>query len=554
MKKFLSLILALTMLLSICCPAALAEETTAVKGTALFPCDENGIPDLGGVTLKIWIPMDTSYMTFAESYDEFTIVKEMERLMNVNLEFVHPSPSDVSASFSLMLSDPKNLPDLIFTGAVDSYYPGGVTMAYADGLLADYTDLISEENTPNYWATVMSIPYLAAGAVDDEGRNIRLGCMVSGSPESCTCMWGHMIRSDYLAAAGLDVPETIDEWTEMLRAFKANGVKYPLLLNKSNYWRSRNAFSCAWNIDADGFFVRTGEDGNVTTQIDYAPATKEYQEYIKTLNMWYSEGLINPDFMTDTSNETWSMLANGDGGAITNHTVGYTSNYYNVVEKQNPEAALVAAQMPKLNKDDDLTNVMYTSYRLDIGNARYIVSTTEHLNECVAFLDALHNPTINFLNTYGIEGLSFEYNEYGYPQYLEVDETNLEQQLAQYIWNLDGTSDSDKEYIKTSKYCNGVQPQTIDLYTQCGYDGIFPDFAVTFSDEESEIIARYETDVATYRDEMMLKFITGQESLDDDNFAKYVETLNKFGLDKLMEVYQTAYDRYLVRAASLLGE
>lgn len=544
MKKILALVLAISMMLSVCCPFAGAESAEAVVGTTLFPCDEKGVPDLGGVTIKIWMPMDADYATFASSYDEFAIVKGMEKMMNVNLEFIHPSASDVATSFSLMLSNPNDLPDIIMMGAVDSYYQGGVAMAYADGFLADYTDLVSEETTPNYWRTVMDVPYLAAGAVDDNGRNIRLGCMVSGSQESCTCMWGHMIRSDYLAAAGLEVPTTIDDWTEMLRAFKAQGVKYPLVLNESGHWMSRNAFSCAWNIDARNFYIRQ-DNGKVA----YGPTSPEFKEYLTVLNTWYSEGLINPDFMTDTSNETWSMLANGDAGAITNHTVGYPSNYYNVVEVQNPEAALVAAQMPKLNDSDELTRVMYTSYRLDTGNAKYIVSTTEHLEECVAFLDALHHPDINYLNTYGIEGLAYEINEHGYPQYLDVENGTLEQKLAQYIWNLDGTSDSDKEYIKTSKYCFGVQPDTVDLYTQCGYDGIFPDFAVTFTDEESEIIARYKTDVETYRDEMMFKFITGIEPL--ENFDKFVETINGMGLDELSVVYQNAYDRYLVRAAKL---
>ena len=546
MKKLFCIVLALAMMLSFGSMAAAETTAEAVKGTTLFNCDENGIPDLGGVTLKIWLPMDSDYASFASSYNDFAIVKEMEKLMNVNLEFICPSADDVATSFSLMISDPSDLPDIIMKGAVDSYYPGGVAMAYADGFLADYSDIVNADTTPNYWSTVMDVPYLAAGAVDDSGRNMRLGCMVSGSQTSNTCMWGLMIRSDYLKAAGLEVPTTIDDWTEMLRAFKANGVKYPLALNKSGYWKSRNAFSCAWNIDARNFYIRQD-----THEVAYGPASPEYKDYMATLNMWYSEGLINPDFMTDTSNESWSMIANGDAGAICNHTVGYTANYYNVVEKENPDAALVAAQMPKLNDSDDLTHVMYTSYRLDIGNAKYIVSTTEHLNECVAFLDALHNPTINYLNTYGIKDVAYTINEYGYPQYNDMSEASTEDKLCQYIWELDGTSDSDVNYIKTSKYCYGVQPQTIDLYTQCGYDGIFPDFAVTFTDEEAEIISKYKTDVETYRDEMMLKFITGIESL--DNFDSYVETLNGMGLTQLTEVYQAAYSRYQARAEKLNG-
>ena len=129
MKKLFCIVLALAMMLSFGSMAAAETTAEAVKGTTLFNCDENGIPDLGG--LKIWLPMDSDYASFASSYNDFAIVKEMEKLMNVNLEFICPSADDVATSFSLMISDPSDLPDIIMKGAVDSYYPGGVAMAYA---------------------------------------------------------------------------------------------------------------------------------------------------------------------------------------------------------------------------------------------------------------------------------------------------------------------------------------------------------------------------------------------------------------------------------------
>lgn len=541
MKKVLALFLSLTMALSICSFAA--AEKTAAKGTTLFPCDENGIPDLGGVTLNIWMPMDSNYATFCNNYGEMAIIKKLEEEMNVNLEFVHPPVGETATSFSLMQTESK-LPDIIFSGSVDSYYQGGVAMAYADGFLADYTELVSPETTPNYWAKVMSEPYLAVGAVDDEGRNYRLGCMVSGSEESCTCMWGLMIRKDYLAAAGLNVPETIEDWHTMLKAFKDMGIKYPLLLNNSNIWQTRNAFSSAWNIDARNFYIRS--DGTLA----YGPTSAEFKDYLSTLNQWYSEGLINPDFMNNTRTETWSMIANDEAGAVCDHTYAYAAQYYDVVEKNNPDKALVAAQMPKLNAGDPLTRVMYTSHRLDTGNAKYIVSTTEHLKECVAFLDALYIGNIEFMMSNGIENIGYTLNEFGYPVIKELSATDasVEDKLSQRIWEFETESDSDKKYIETSKYCYGVQPQTVELYTQCSYDGIFPDFAVSFTKDEAEVIAQYKADVETYRDEMILKFITGAEPM--ENFDKFVTTINGMGLDKLTEAYSAAYQRYLTRKAA----
>ena len=44
---------------------------------------------------------------------------------------------------------------------------------------------------------------------------------------------------------------------------------------------------------------------------------------------------------------------------------------------------------------------------------------------------------------------------------------------------------------------------------------------------------------------MISKFILGQESL--DNWDSFVATLNSMGLEHVLEVRQTVYDRYLNR-------
>lgn len=536
MKKFLSCLLVVASLLS--CFAMATAETTA-KGTTLFPTDENGYPDLGGVTLTIWTPMDSDMTEFIDTYADLDVVKKLEELFNVNLEFVHPPVGSEQEGFSTMLAS-GNYPDMIWNGYVKSYYSGGVSMAYDDGLIYDYTELVSEETTPNFWAKVMTDDYLVKGAYDDDGRVVALGSRVSGSEESCTCMWGMMIRSDLLEELGLEVPETIDEWTEMLRAFKAAGVEYPLLLNKSNYWRTRNAFSSAWNIDARNFFIR--EDGTVA----YGPATEEYKEYLETMHLWYSEGLINPDFTTDTQSDTWAMLANEEGGAVVDHTYGYAAKYYNVVEIEHPERALVAAQMPKLNEDDPLTRVMVTNRNLDAQ--KYICATSEHKEECVAFLDALYIDDIEFMMSNGIEGKGYNLNDAGYPVItdIEYDESaSDEDKRGMRLYDFETESDSDLNYILTSKYCYGVQPECVKLYVQCSYDGVWPNFC-TFTSEESEVLAEYKTDLETYRDEMCIKFITGEADLETE-YDSYLETLNSLGLQEMQAIYEASYARYLAR-------
>ena len=46
---------------------------------------------------------------------------------------------------------------------------------------------------------------------------------------------------------------------------------------------------------------------------------------------------------------------------------------------------------------------------------------------------------------------------------------------------------------------------------------------------------------------MTLKYITGAEPLTQESFGTYQATLDGFGMQECIGVYQTAYDRYLER-------
>ena len=49
--------------------------------------------------------------------------------------------------------------------------------------------------------------------------------------------------------------------------------------------------------------------------------------------------------------------------------------------------------------------------------------------------------------------------------------------------------------------------------------------------------------IATRTQEVSYKYLTGEESL--DNFDSFVEEINKIGLPRVLEIYQTAYDAYI---------
>jgi putative aldouronate transport system substrate-binding protein len=66
---------------------------------------------------------------------------------------------------------------------------------------------------------------------------------------------------------------------------------------------------------------------------------------------------------------------------------------------------------------------------------------------------------------------------------------------------------------------------------------------VAFTAQEQEELKMIQTDMQTYNDEMQAKFINGTEPL--ANFDKYGQTLKSMGIDKVIQIYQQRYDRYV---------
>jgi len=65
----------------------------------------------------------------------------------------------------------------------------------------------------------------------------------------------------------------------------------------------------------------------------------------------------------------------------------------------------------------------------------------------------------------------------------------------------------------------------------------------TLTPEENSKVASILSEVNTYKDEMYLKILMGQESV--DKFDAYVQQLKKMGIDDAIKIRQDAYDRFM---------
>lgn len=499
-----------------------------------FTYDEKGHPDLQGTIFTIWFSMTGNNAKATDNMGDYAVLKNLEKLLNCKFEFMSPPIGQESDNFSVLMASDK-LPDMIFCNGIDSYYPGGIEMAYADKILYDYTEYINDTYTPNFNKLVMSDEFLKKAAVDDQGRVVRLGSKICGSEEADLTFSGPLLRSDILKETKLAVPESMDDWTAVLTAMKNNGIQYPLAFDKDSY-KGSNYFSAAYGIDDDGYFLN--KDGKIA----FGPYEPAYKDYLTALHNWYEAGLVNPDFSTVTNDDIMSMLAGDKVGAVVTHLWNYGNKYYVTTESKDTSKALEPAPYPVLKKGDTISGLRNSSRSL--GDNKYITADAKDPEACIALLDALYLEDIDLMLANGQEGVGYEMQD-GIPVLLTVPENaTKEQLLGQTPQQWHTKEDTDLNYILTKKYNLGSQPDALTLWKEMGTQNMISNFLL-FNEEEAETISYFNEDINTYVNEMTLKFITGSDPLDE--FDDYISKLESLHIQDMIQVYQSATDRYQSR-------
>lgn len=512
--------------------ASTATEESGAK--TKYPRNEQGYPDLQGETITIWHVLTGGNAQITNDLGEYAVIKDLEEKFNVNIEFVHPPIGQEQDNFAVMMAG-NELPDMIFCGGIDSYYPGGVEMAYADGLLFDYTEYINEEYTPNFYNLISNDEFLRRSVTDDQGRIVYLGAKICGSETSDFNYSGLLIRQDYLDQAGLEVPQTIDDWTNMLQAFKDMGVKYPLGTPKSggagNFF-SNEVFSSAYGVSAGNYFIK--EDGNV----GFGPYEDAYKDYLALLNSWYEAGYINPDFPTQSESDVMATVSNDETGSVIMHLWSYGAYYYIVTEEANPDKAMVAAPVPTLKAGDALAPIRRSSRSL--GDKKYITADAKNPEACIALLDALYLTGIDEMLGNGVKGVNWDIVD-GYITITDMPEdASIERQLQGIPQQWHTTEDTDRERILNAKYNMGTQDEALVLWAEQGSDRSFSNF-VMYTGAESDVLSQYESDITTFVQENFLKFVMGQRPIDE--FEQFQQELKDLHIEDVIAIKDAAQKR-----------
>ena len=476
--------------------------------------------------LTYWMPMGAATAAQYTDYGETELSKKLQEKTGVEIEYIHPPTGQSAEKFNIMMAQP-DLPDII--EATWTGYPGGMGNAIDQGKVVDIAEHL--DKAPNLKKFLEEHEDIAKLIYTDDGKLI--GFPFVRVDDYLRTSAGPMIRKDWLDELGLEVPETIDEWEVMLRAFKEKkNSTAPLSMTMSFF--DRGLFVGAYGTTAKTYV----EDGKVK----YGPAEPGFKDFLATMNKWYKEGLLDKAIATQDGKGVNANILGGVSGATINSTGGGMGMYLTAATEEGFD--LVAAPYPVLNKGD---KPKFGDCSLQCTGLFASISTScKDIDKAIKFLDYAYGEEGSLLYNFGIEGKSYEMVD-GYPTYTEEITNNSEgkamsEAMSKYLRASEsGPFIQDKRYMEqyaaTPQQKNAIEVWSATDASNYLLPYIYP--------ENASDLAKMQTAVNTYYQEMLAKFIMGIEPI--ENFDKYVAELNARGLQDILKLQQAAYEKYLER-------
>ena len=551
-KKLVALLLSLALVLSLGACGGNGGSSTSSEASPSSTTEESGAAAESGdesqaetaetgefqlpivdepTTLSYFVADDSNAAIMTTDWNDNEFYQEMERRTGVHLEFEMVSSADYQTNFNLMIAS-GNLADMIYVGA--SYYAEGVDAAIDDGYFLDLTDLV-DEYMPNYEKVRTSDVQYELLSTTDSGR---LGAVYELRQSKQGPWLGLWIRQDWLDDLNLDTPVTFDDYHEVLTAFKnEKGATAPLILNFSGSDGEFGTMSGGLNVLNSWQLDETGK-------VNFGPYMDAWKEYVTIMHQWYTEGLIDPDFMaTDERTADMAKVVTGASGLF---AALYTMPSVYEAASEDPNMNLAPVNPPVMNEGDEGHIRLRDSYTS--GNTA-ISADSENWEVALRWLDYLYTDEGALLANYGVEGDTFEFDENGKPVFTDKILNNengwtMTQTVASYLCPSAGIAN----WSDWTRELAGVPEKDqacYDVWSEFSDDWRLPS-SVTLTQEESTERAALYADISTIVKEQTAQFISGALDI-EENWDAYISALEASGMERAIEITQAAYDRYLAR-------
>lgn len=477
------------------------------------------------------------------------VAKAITEATGVTLDVSYPvaSQGDAKEDVALMIAN-NEYPDMI-------YAKGSATDLYQAGALIDMTDLI-EKYGPNikkmYGAEMEKLKW----SQDDPGiyqlsyAGVNQKTLTTGG--SCQIQWAALKENDY------KYPKTLDEYEKMIKSYLAAHPKTEDGLDMIGITMSASDWHWMITLGNPAGLIADASPDNGQWIIDdeynvhYKHVTDEEKEYFKWLCRMYNEGILDPNFATQTDDDYIAKVASGRVVAITDAEWHYSQCEATLVADGKVDQTYVG--LPVTLREDQVEKALLyqgTTVGWGIG----ITKSCEDPVRAIKFLDYLCSDEGQILYHWGIEGENYFLDDDGQPYRTDEEvakaqsdpdyakNTGIDNYTGFPIYGTGSYSEDGFPYTPTTKEsvianyntaekegCEAMGFEMLtDMFAQPEEFDLLP-YSALWAYQQPQELAEKQTILDEIAWPGLVKCVTGTEDEFDGNWESMVQELTDNGL------------------------
>ena len=477
------------------------------------------------------------------------VAKAITEATGVTLDVSYPvaSQGDAKEDVALMIANDE-YPDMI-------YAKGSATDLYQAGALIDMTDLI-EKYGPNikkmYGAEMEKLKW----SQDDPGiyqlsyAGVNQKTLTTGG--SCQIQWAALKENDY------KYPKTLDEYEKMIKSYLAAHPKTEDGLDMIGITMSASDWHWMITLGNPAGLIADASPDNGQWIIDdeynvhYKHVTDEEKEYFKWLCRMYNEGILDPNFATQTDDDYIAKVASGLVVAITDAEWHYSQCEATLVADGKVDQTYVG--LPVTLREDQVEKALLyqgTTVGWGIG----ITKSCEDPVRAIKFLDYLCSDEGQILYHWGIEGENYFLDDDGQPYRTDEEvakaqsdpdyakNTGIDNYTGFPIYGTGSYSEDGFPYTPTTKEsvianyntaekegCEAMGFEMLtDMFAQPEEFDLLP-YSALWAYQQPQELAEKQTILDEIAWPGLVKCVTGTEDEFDANWESMVQELTDNGL------------------------
>ena len=514
-KRIFALLTATAMILSLAACAAGNKENDSENNTAFTGGSVFSEP----TTVQMLV---ASHITWPYN-ENWAIWDIIEKKTGATLDITAIPSSDVAQKLPLMMSNPEELPDLMYLisgtkSFQDEYGPVGALIP-----LNEYENIM-----PNYtafWNEKADKDAQMLARTSGDG-NIYMA-PTSGTDDFAGSTW--MYRKDIFEKHGLEVPKTYDELYEVCKKLKElYPESYPLCLRSGIHvldqtgqaWREYMSYHPNYNYD--------------TGKWEFGVVMPEFKEMIAFYRKMIEEKLLPPDFFT-ISVKTWEGLMSTDRGFI-------LYDYITRIDQFNKDVGAMDANFeldimaPPVATEKGVAKVLRDFPDLN-GFSVINCGDEKRIENAIKLVDWFYSPEGIDVQSWGEEGVTYETVD-GKRKWLAGENADISNTYGLFTPGAYTCVDSAAYNYQYSD--NMVE--IAEEYKNYATENPSPFFTMAFPEEVAA--ERADTWVALNGlcAENLSKFLLGQRPMEE--WEDFVSELNDLGVERVLEIYDATFAEY----------